>query len=108
MRNGRVDKTGQERRVDKVRNELSSLSDGAAGDSRRGYSESPLVEEETKVGAGAFGIRAQGEIAMVAADEAVGRCSEGECESEEIVRDGSSGRVEDVGEHDVHSVLGSD
>lgn len=45
---------------------------------------------------------------MVAADEAVGRCTEGECESKEVVRDGSSSSVKDISKHDVHSVLGSD
>lgn len=42
----------------------------------------------------------------MATDETVGRGSKGESEAEEIVEDAASGRVEDVGEHYVHGVLG--
>lgn len=41
-------------------------------------------------------------------DEAVGRRAEGEGEAEEVVEETSGGGVDDVREHNVHRVLGSD
>lgn len=43
----------------------------------------------------------------MAADEAVGGCSKGESEAEEIVGEATGGSVKDIGEHDVHGVFGS-
>lgn len=104
MRNNGVNKTGQERRIYKICNELSSLGDGAAGDTGGRDGESPLVEEETIV-SGRF--RVIPETEKVAADEAVGGCTEGESEAEEIVGESTGGSIKDVGEHDVHRVFGS-
>jgi len=84
---------------------LSSLGDGAAGDSSGGDGEGPLVEEEAVV-IGGNGVVSKAE--EVAADEAVGRGTEGESEAEEVVGEATGGGVEDVGEHDVHGVLCSD
>jgi len=61
---------------------LSSLRDRAAGDSSDGDGEGPLVEEEAVVGGG-NGVVSKAE--EVAADEAVGRGTEGESEAEEVV-----------------------
>lgn len=43
----------------------------------------------------------------MAADEAVGGCSKGESKAEEIVGEATGCSVEDIGEHDVHGVFGS-
>nr|GMD67820.1 hypothetical protein CR513_44452 [Ipomoea batatas] len=80
-----------------------------AGDAGGGYSESPLVKEVAVIKAGgSVGDILQAE--EVVADEAVGVAAgaEGEGEAEEVVEEATGGGVEDVGEHDVHSVLGAD
>ncbi|KAG5127205.1 hypothetical protein JHK82_028040 [Glycine max] len=41
-------------------------------------------------------------------DEAVGGGAESEGEAEEVVEEAAGGSVQDVGEHDVHGVLGAD
>ncbi|GER55890.1 chaperone protein DnaJ [Striga asiatica] len=100
-----VDETGEEGGVDEVGDELGALGDGAAGDAGGGDGEGPLVEEVGVVeGGGGDVLQAE----EVAADEAVGGAAEGEGEAEEVVEEAASGRVEDVGEHDVHGVLGAD
>lgn len=103
--NNRVDKSGEKRRIYKVGNELSPLGDGAAGDAGGGDGESPLVEEVAVVKGIGWNVL---ETEEVAADEAVGRGTEGEGEAEEVVEEAAGGGVEDVGEHDVHGVLGAD
>jgi len=45
VRDYRVDEAGEEGRVYKVRDELRSLGDGAAGDAGGGDGEGPLVKE---------------------------------------------------------------
>ena len=49
-----------------------------------------------------------GEAKKVATDEGVRRGTKGEGEAEEVVREATGSGVEDVGEHDVHGVLGTD
>ena len=92
----------------KVSHELCSLGDGAAGDSCGGDGEGPLVEEEAVVAGGRGAHRVISQAEEVAADEAVGGAAEGECKAEQVVGETAGGGVEDVGEHDVHGVFGSD
>lgn len=106
MGNNWVHKASEEGGVYEVSDELGSFGDRAAGDSRGGYGESPLVKEIAVVGRG--GGRDGFEAEEVAADEAVGRGAESEGEAEEVVEEAAGGGVEDVGEHDVHGVFGAD
>ena len=105
MRHDGVNEAGEEGGVDEVSHELSPLGDGAAGDAGGGDGEGPLVEEVAVVEVRRGDVL---EAEEVAADEAVGGCAEGEGEAEEVVEEATGGRVQDVGEHDVHGVLGAD
>ncbi|GJN02377.1 hypothetical protein PR202_ga19720 [Eleusine coracana subsp. coracana] len=95
----------EEGRVDEVRHELGALGDGARRDAGRRDGEGPLVEEEGVVEAG-LGQLLQPEELLP--DEAVGGGAEGEGEAEEVVEERARRRVQHVGQHDVHRVLGAD
>ncbi|KAF7837395.1 hypothetical protein G2W53_005877 [Senna tora] len=90
--------------IDEISYELSSLRNGATGDSGGGDSKSPLIEEIAVIEA--FGGNVV-EVEGMTADEGVGGGTEGESEAEEVVEEAAGGGVEDVGEHDVHGVFGA-
>lgn len=104
MRNHGINKSGEKRRVNQIRHELSPLRNRAAGDSGGGYGEGPLVQEITVVERG-IGHLLQAEEMFP--DEPVRRPAKGEGEAEEVVEEAAGGGVENVGEHDVHGVLGA-
>ena len=64
-----------------------------------------MVEKEAVIGGGR---RELLEAEEVFSDEAVGGAAEGEGVAEEVVAEAAGRGVEDVGEHDVHGVLGAD
>ena len=105
MRNHRINKSSQNRGINQISDELSPLSDRSTGNPSGGNRKRPLVEEETIISGGG---REGTEAKVMAANEAIGRGSEGKCVAEEVVEEASSGGVEDVGEHDVHGVFGAD
>ncbi|RDX75643.1 hypothetical protein CR513_44452, partial [Mucuna pruriens] len=87
-----------------VSNELRSLRDGTARDPRDSDGEGPLVEKVTVVESWR---RKLVEAEEVLPDETVGRGAESQGKSEQVEEDAAGGRVEDVGQHYVHGVLGS-
>ena len=105
MGSNRINEASQERRVNNINHELGSLCDGPGGYPCCSNGESPLEEEERIV---VSRRRDASEAEEVLADEAVGGGAEGEGKAKEIVEEASGGGIENVGEHDVHGVLGAD
>ena len=105
MRHNWVHEASEKGRIYEIGNELGSLGDRATGYSSSGYSESPLVQEGAVIKGGSWeGFEAK----KMVADEAVWGGPKSEGKAEEVIEDTTGGGVEDVGEHDVHGVFGSD
>ena len=104
VRNDGVDKASQERWVNQISHKLGPFGDGSAGDAGGGDGESPLVEEVAVVeGFGWNGLEGK----EVFTDEAIGGRAKGKSEAKEVVEKATGGGIEDIGEHNIHGVLGT-
>lgn len=63
------------------------------------------AQEEAVVSSGYRGEVSEAE--EVSADEGVGGSAEGKGKAEEVIGEGTGSGIEDVGEHDIHGVLGT-
>lgn len=83
---------------------MSTFSDGATSDASSSNSKGPLVQKIREINV-SIGEELEGKKAV--SDERVAWGAKGESETEEVVEEGASSGVEDVGEHNVHSVFGT-